>query len=331
LNFYLKYFILNNDDTIYKGVVKLTKKLVFGHKSPDTDAITSAISFSYLQNQLGNETEAVALGEISEETKYALDYFNTEAPRVIETAANEVDEVMLVDHNEEQQSVDDIDKVSILSVVDHHRVANFQTANPLYYRAEPVGCSNTIILKLFKENNEAVPKDIAGLMLSAIISDTLLFKSPTSTNEDEKAAKELAEIAEIDLNEYGLEMLKAGTNNSNKSALEIINGDAKSFPMGDDSVRIGQVNVVDPQELLERREELLEEMKNQSKEQDYDLFILLITDILDSNTTVLVHGDEKGKVETAFDNTFENDTLFLEGVVSRKKQVVPPLTETFEN
>jgi len=330
LNFYLKYFILNNDDTIYKGVVKLTKKLVFGHKSPDTDAITSAISFSYLQNQLGNETEAVALGEISEETKYALDYFNTEAPRVIETAANEVDEVMLVDHNEEQQSVDDIDKVSILSVVDHHRVANFQTANPLYYRAEPVGCSNTIILKLFKENNEAVPKDIAGLMLSAIISDTLLFKSPTSTNEDEKAAKELAEIAEIDLNEYGLEMLKAGTNNSNKSALEIINGDAKSFPMGDDSVRIGQVNVVDPQELLERREELLEEMKNQSKEQDYDLFILLITDILDSNTTVLVHGDEKGKVATAFNNTFENDTLFLEGVVSRKKQVVPPLTETFE-
>jgi len=168
-------------------------------------------------------------------------------------------------------------------------------------------------------------------MLSAIISDTLLFKSPTSTSEDEKAANELAEIAGVDLNEYGLEMLKAGTNNKNKSALEIIDGDAKSFPMGDDSVRIGQVNVVDTQELLDRREELLKEMKNQSKEQDYDLFILLITDILDSNTTVLVHGDEKGKVETAFDNTFENDTLFLEGVVSRKKQVVPPLTETFEN
>src|SRR5699024_1771480 len=125
-------------------------------------------------------------------------------------------DVMLVDHNEFQQSISDISEVNILAVVDHHRIANFETANPLYYRAEPVGCTSTIILKLYKENQVTIPKEIAGIMLSAIISDTLLFKSPTCTPEDEAAAKELAAIAEVDLNTYGLEMLKAGTNLSDK-------------------------------------------------------------------------------------------------------------------
>lgn len=309
----------------------MTKTLVFGHQNPDTDAITSAISFSYLQNQLGKDTEAVALGEISDETRYALDHFNFDAPRVIQTAADEVNDVMLVDHNEAQQSVNDIEDVSVRSVVDHHRVANFQSADPLFYRAEPVGCTNTIILKLFKEKEVDIPKDIAGLMLSAVLSDTLLFKSPTSTDEDEKAADELADTAGVNLEEYGLEMLKAGTKMNDKSALEIVDGDAKSFPMGDYSVRIGQVNVVDTQELLDRREELLEEMKVQSEENGYDLFILLITDILDSNSTVLVHGESTEQVETAFGDEVKDDILFLEGVVSRKKQVVPPLTKAFES
>ena len=134
---------------------------------------------------------------------------------------------MLVDHNEFQQSISDISEVNILAVVDHHRIANFETANPLYYRAEPVGCTSTIILKLYKENQVTIPKEIAGIMLSAIISDTLLFKSPTCTPEDEAAAKELAAIAEVDLNTYGLEMLKAGTNLSDKSAAVLLDLDAK--------------------------------------------------------------------------------------------------------
>jgi len=163
-----------------------------------------------------------------------------------------------VDHNEPQQSLDNIDEFEILSVVDHHRIANFETAGPLYYRAEPVGCTNTIIFKIYKEHGIDVPKDIAGLMLSAIISDTLLFKSPTCTAEDERAAQELAEIAEVDLQAYGMKMLKAGTNVNSKSAQDILNGDAKSFEMGDKTVRIGQVNVVDVQELLQRKDELIE-------------------------------------------------------------------------
>lgn len=304
--------------------------LVFGHKSPDTDAVTSAISFAYLQNQLGKDVEPVALGEISEETQYALDFFNTEAPRIVTEADSNVEAVMLVDHNEPQQSLDNIDEFEILSVVDHHRIANFETAGPLYYRAEPVGCTNTIIFKIYKEHGIDVPKDIAGLMLSAIISDTLLFKSPTCTAEDERAAQELAEIAEVDLHAYGMKMLKAGTNVNSKSAQDILNGDAKSFEMGDKTVRIGQVNVVDVQELLQRKDELIELAEKNNVAEGYDLTLLLITNILESDTVGLVVGSGIETVEAAFNQTVNDYQIKLPGVVSRKKQVVPPLTDAFE-
>lgn len=305
----------------------MSKILIFGHQSPDTDAITSAISFSYLQNELGKTTEPVALGEATDETQFALDYFNADNPRVVTAIADEADEVMLVDHNEAQQSVSDIDQVEVLAVVDHHRIANFQTSNPLYYRAEPVGCTNTIILKLFKENNVEIPKNIAGLMLSAIISDTLLLKSPTCTKEDEDAARELADIAGVDLESYGKDLLKAGTNTSDKSADQILNADAKNFPMGEYNVRIGQVNVVDVQEVLDRKDELLSEMDKQSEANSYDLFLLVITNVLESDSVALVHGNDRQKVAEAFDKDIVEDTLLLEGVVSRKKQVVPVLTK----
>jgi len=304
--------------------------LVFGHKSPDTDAVTSAISFAYLQNQLGKDVEPVTLGEISEETQYALDFFNTEAPRIVTEADSNVEAVMLVDHNEPQQSLDNIDEFEILSVVDHHRIANFETAGPLYYRAEPVGCTNTIIFKIYKEYGIDVPKDIAGLMLSAIISDTLLFKSPTCTAEDERAAQELAEIAEVDLQAYGMKMLKAGTNVNSKSAQDILNGDAKSFEMGDKTVRIGQVNVVDVQELLQRKDELIELAEKNNVAEGYDLTLLLITNILESDTVGLVVGSGIEIVEAAFNETVNDHQIKLPGVVSRKKQVVPPLTDAFE-
>lgn len=307
----------------------MTKVLVFGHQNPDTDAIASAISFAYLQKELGVNTEAVALGTPNEETQYALDYFKTDTPRVITEAKSETDKVMLVDHNEAQQSVSDIKELDVLAVVDHHRIANFETANPLYYRAEPVGCTNTIILKMFLENDIVIPKEIAGLMLSAIISDSLLFKSPTCTPEDTKAAEYLAEIAEVDMNTYGLEMLKAGTNLSDKTPLELINADAKTFPMGDKSVRIGQVNTVDIKEVLNRQDDLELAMGEENSEHSFDLFILVITNILDSDSTILVVGEPKEKVEEAFNVTLVNNTAELPGVVSRKKQVVPQLTESF--
>lgn len=307
----------------------MSKILVFGHQNPDTDAIASAISFSYLQQQLGKNTEAVALGTPNEETAYALNYFNVEAPRVIEQALPETNQVMLVDHNEAQQSVADIKELDVLSVVDHHRIANFETANPLYYRCEPVGCTNTIILKLYKEHNVEIPKNIAGMMLSAIVSDSLLFKSPTCTPEDVAAAKELAVLADVDMAVYGLDMLKAGTNLGDKSELAIINGDAKTFPMGGKNIRIGQVNTVDVEELMARQEALEAAMTTENAENGFDLFLLVVTNILTSDSTALVVGEPREKIEEAFNVTLENNKAVLNGVVSRKKQVVPPLTNAF--
>lgn len=306
----------------------MAKILVFGHQNPDTDAIGAAISFAYLQKKLGKDTEAVALGAPSEETQYALDYFNVTAPRIVENAG-ESKQVMLVDHNEFQQSIANIAELSILAVVDHHRIANFETTDPLFYRAEPVGCTSTIVLKLFKENSVEVPKQVAGMMVSAIISDTLLFKSPTCTQEDIDAANELADIAEIDLNGYGLDMLKAGTNLSDKSAEVLLDLDAKSFPMGDKNVRIAQVNTVDLKEILTRQAELEAAMRAENEKNHYDLFILVITDILNSNSELIAVGSNLEQVEAAFSVTLNSNRAFLEGVVSRKKQIVPQLTEIF--
>lgn len=308
----------------------MSKILVFGHQNPDTDAIGAAIAFANLQKELGKDAEAVALGEPNEETAFALNHFGLTAPRVVETVANEVEQVMLVDHNEFQQSAADIEKVEILAVVDHHRIANFQTANPLYYRAEPVGCTSTIILKLYKENSVEVPKNIAGMMLSAIVSDTLLFKSPTCTQEDVQAAKELAEIAGVDLEGYGLEMLKAGTNLGTKSAAELIDLDAKSFPMGGSNLRIAQVNTVDLAEVFARQAELESAMQEANAANGYDLFVLVVTNILDSDSEILIVGEPKENVEKAFNVTLANNRALLKGVVSRKKQVVPQLTAAFE-
>ena len=308
----------------------MSKLLVFGHQNPDTDAITSAISYAYLLRQLGEDAEAVALGTPNEETQYALDYFKKEAPRVIGDVSEETNHVALVDHNEVQQSAAGVEKVEVEYVVDHHRIANFQTANPLFYRAEPVGCTNTILYKMYKEYGVDIPKDIAGLMVSAIVSDTLLFKSPTCTQQDIEAATDLANIAEIDVNVYGLEMLKAGTNLGNKSTDDLIDLDAKSFPMGGVNLRIAQVNVVDSEELLARRDELEESMRVANDKNGYDTFVFVITNILTSVSTVLVVGDHLDKVAQAFNASYNDGVLTLPGVVSRKKQVVPPLTVAFE-
>jgi manganese-dependent inorganic pyrophosphatase len=306
------------------------KVLVFGHKSPDTDAICSAIAFAELKKKLGEDVEAVRLGELNGETEYVLNHFNVEVPRLVKTVANEVPAVYLVDHNERQQSVADIDKVEVLSVVDHHRIANFQTKAPLYYRAEPVGCTCTILNKIYKERGIAIPKTIAGLMLSSIISDTLLFKSPTCTDEDVKAAKELAEISGVDTQSYGLAMLKAGTNISDKTAEELITMDMKPFTMGNYSVEIGQVNVVDFDDALSRQTELEAAINKEIQAKKLDLFVFAVTNILTSDTEGLILGKAASAAEKAFHVTLKNNLAVLKGVVSRKKQIVPPLTEALE-
>lgn len=305
----------------------MEKILIFGHQNPDTDTICSAIAYADLKNKLGFNAEPVRLGQVNGETQYALDYFKQESPRLVETAANEVNGVILVDHNERQQSIKDIEDVQVLEVIDHHRIANFETAEPLYYRAEPVGCTATILNKMYKENNVTIEKEIAGLMLSAIISDSLLFKSPTCTDQDVAAAKELAEIAGVDAEEYGLNMLKAGADLSKKTVEELISLDAKGFTLGSKKVEIAQVNTVDIEDVRKRQAELEAVISKVVAEKNLDLFLLVITDILENDSLALAIGNEADKVEKAFNVTLENNTALLKGVVSRKKQVVPVLTD----
>ncbi|MGD6834371.1 manganese-dependent inorganic pyrophosphatase [Sutcliffiella halmapala] len=306
----------------------MSKVFVLGHKNPDTDSICSAIAYAELKKQLGMDAEPVRLGELNGETEYALKHFNTVVPRLIETAANEVQEVILVDHNEFQQSVSDINQVRVLEVIDHHRIANFETSDPLYYRAEPVGCTATILNKLYKENNVEITKEVAGLMLSAIISDSLLFKSPTCTEQDVQAANELAAIAGVDANSYGLDMLKAGADLSDKTVEQLITLDAKEFQMGDYKVEIAQVNTVDTADVLKLQEELELAILNTIANKGLDLFVFVVTDILTNDSVALTLGKETAAVEKAYNVTLENNTALLRGVVSRKKQVVPVLTDT---
>lgn len=302
--------------------------LVFGHKNPDTDTITSALAYAELKKKLGMDAEAVRLGEVNGETQYALDQFRVKAPRLIDGVKGEAEEVILVDHNEFQQSADGIEGVRILEVIDHHRIANFQTADPLYYRAEPVGCTATILLKLYKEHGVEIAPDMAGLMLSAIISDSLLFKSPTCTDEDVKAAKELAEIAGVDAEAYGLEMLKAGADLSQKTIEELISLDSKEFSMGDYRVEIAQVNTVDANDVLNRKAEVEAAMATAVDNKGLDLFVLAITNILTNDSEAVVVGPKPELFEQAFSVTLQDGLATLPGVVSRKKQIVPVLTDT---
>ncbi|MCM3726934.1 manganese-dependent inorganic pyrophosphatase [Neobacillus cucumis] len=307
----------------------MEKVLIFGHKNPDTDTICSAIAYADLKKQLGYDVEPVRLGQINGETQFALTTFNAEVPRLVEAVASEVNSVILVDHNERQQSANDIADVRVLEVIDHHRIANFETSDPLYYRCEPVGCTATILNKMYKENGKEIKKEIAGLMLSAIISDSLLFKSPTCTPEDVAAAKELAAIAGVDAETYGLEMLKAGADVRDKSIADLLSLDAKEFEMGSSKVEIAQVNVVDTADVLERQTELEAAIANIVAEKNLDLFLFVVTDILTNDSVGLAIGSKTAAVEKAYNVSLENNTATLKGVVSRKKQIVPVLTDIF--
>ena len=300
------------------------EKLIFGHKSPDTDTICASLVLANLRTKLGDTVKACRLGEPNKETKFALNYLNVEVPELI-SGVEENQEVILVDHNEFAQSADGIEKAKIKMVVDHHRVYGFETAEPLYYRAEAVGCTCTILFKMYKENNVEVDKTMAGLMLSAIISDTLLLKSPTKTEEDEKAVKELAQIAGIDYEKYGLEMLKAGTDLSDLTAQELISLDCKECSLNGKKAKIAQVNSADISVMLERKAEIEEAMNADIEANGVELFVFVITDIIESNSQAIVLGAQTDIFERAFNTTLENDEAYLPGVVSRKKQILPPL------
>ena len=303
--------------------------LVIGHKNPDTDSIWSAIAYSELKNKLGQNTKPVRAGELNKETEFVMDYFKSEIPALNPDISGR--DVILVDHNERTQTADGFEGAKILELIDHHRIANFNVDEPLKVRMEPVGCTSTIIFDMYKENGLLPDKITAGLMLSAIISDTLLFKSPTCTEKDTIAGRELSKIAEIDLAVYGVEMLKAGTALDDKTINELLNMDMKIFDVNDFKIGIAQINAVDEKAILAKKEEILLEISNIMKSDNLNMFMFVVTNILTNNSMGLVAGEKQEIVEKAFNSKIINSELTLEGIVSRKKQIVPPLTKALSN
>lgn len=295
--------------------------IVFGHKSPDTDTICSAIVMADLQTKIrGKKVTPCRLGEINEETKFALKKFNAEAPKFIEKV-EEGQKVILVDHNEFSQSVEGIENAKIEAVVDHHRINNFETSEPLFYYAQPVGCTSTILFELYSSNNIKIPAQMAGLMLSAIISDTLLLKSPTTTEKDKKALEALAKIADVDVNIYGLEMLKAGTNLDKYTEDELIRLDAKKIEKEDIKYVIAQVNTVSIPDILKRKEKIEQEINKEILAKGLSLFVFVITDIINSNSEAIVLGDRTDVIAKSYE--IKDNIAVMPGVVSRKKQILP--------
>ena len=295
--------------------------IVFGHKSPDTDTICSSIVMADLQTKIrGEKVVPCRLGEINEETKFALKKFKAEEPKLIEKV-EEGQRVILVDHNEFSQSVEGIENAKIEAVVDHHRINNFETSEPLFYYAQPVGCTSTILFELYKANNIEIPAQMAGLMLSAIISDTLLLKSPTTTEKDKKALEELAKITDVDVNIYGLDMLKAGTNLDKYTEDELIRLDAKKIEKEDIKYVIAQVNTVSIPDVLKRKAKIEQEINKEILAKGLSLFVFVITDIVNSNSEAIVLGDRVDAIAKTYE---VNDNIaVMPGVVSRKKQVLP--------
>ena len=299
----------NKNNKKEKRKNKMDKIYITGHKNPDTDTIMSALVAEYLYTHLGYNVEAIKQGELNPETKFAIEKTGLRIPNTI-TKLTKNSKVILVDHNNPMESLENITELNITNIIDHHAI-KLDLGSPTYVRTEPVGCTATILFKMFRENSIEIPKNIALAMLSAIISDSLLFKSPTCTDEDKKVASELEKIAGINKEEYGMEMLKAGTDLSSYSIEEILNIDRKTAVYGNYKASINQVMTADVEETLKLKEELEAGMQKMIENENLDLFMLLITDIINSDSTVIALGNKTEAVEKGYNVTLNNNMAVL--------------------
>lgn len=242
----------------------------------------------------------------------------------------EPQEVMLCDHNELAQAVPGIETGKILSVVDHHRFGGLQTADPIRIDVRPVGCTCTIVTNLYREHGVEIPKEIAGLLMSAIISDTVLFKSPTCTEQDKEAVFYLSKIAGVDYEEYGLKMLKAGADIGDMTPAQIVKNDSKPFQFGPYKAIISQLSVMDTDQVMAMKDAIVADMQEVCATEGYDLSLVMVTDIIKEGTILLFTGEPSSLVAAAFGQEATNNEMFLPGVMSRKKQIVPPLTNAVD-
>lgn len=298
---------------------------IYGHLNPDTDAILSPIILTDFLKKLGSPNIIVPcrLGEINKETQYILNHFKKDSPLLISDLSG-ADEVILVDHNSPSQSLD-FKNAKIVGLIDHHAITGFEYNEPIEIITRPVGCTCTILYQLYKYNNITISKDIAGLMISAIISDTLLLKSSITTQEDIDAVVLLSDYIDVNYKEFGIELLAAGTNISDLSEYEIINLDNKKYTVNGYKINIAFLNSIDPKEALVRKKQLLEEINKYLAESNEQLFILVIVNIIDMDSYAIVSGELYKVVETAFDVEIQDNETFLKGINSRKKDVYPKI------
>ena len=301
---------------------------IFGHTNPDSDSIIGAISLAYLKNQLGEDCIATRQGDISPETEFILNKFGATVPELKTSYAGE--NVYLVDFSDLAQAPKDIKEATILGIVDHHKLGDITTDTPLECWIRPIGCSNTVIKEMFDYYGIDIPKNLAGMMMCAILSDTVIFKSPTCTKADTKAVKDLAKISHIeDYKALAMEMFIAKSAIEGASARDLNTRDYKAFDMNGTKVGIGQLEMVDISVLESRIDELFSDMKLMKQEDGLHTIMILLTDIMKEGSQLLVLSDDISKIEKAFNVKIQDNQAWLDGVLSRKKQVIPFLQPQF--
>ncbi len=301
---------------------------IIGHMNPDTDSICSAIAYAEFKKQAGFSGNYIAarIGELNPETAYVLNRFGFREPVLLEDGAGK--KIILVDHNEESQSIEGYSEAEIVEVIDHHKI-NFRCSKPIFYHNEPLGSTATILGEMFLSRTERIDKGVAGILLSAILSDTVVFKSVTTTDRDIEVANKMAEIAGIDdVKSFGIEVKKAKSSLKGLSAKDVIFSDFKDFDFNGRKVGIGQIEVVDSREAVDRRMEFIDELEKIRLEGDYDLVVLMVTNIMEEGSDLMVAGLTE-RIEKAFKAKVENNRVYLKDVMSRKKQVVPQLEGVF--
>ncbi len=302
---------------------------IIGHKSPDLDSIAAAVSYAELKNNLEGKEEyfPARAGDVNKETAYTLEKFDFGNPELLENIAGK--EVILVDHNEIVQAAEGVSEANIIEVLDHHKI-DFHYSDPITFRSLPWGASCTIIAQDFFAHNLEPNKNTAGLMLSAILVDTVITKSPTCTDMDRQIIEKLAKIAEIeDWKQFGMELFKIRSSVNELSAIDIIKGDFKDFQTQVGKLGIGQVETVDLNEFKDREEELIQELGKIKNSENYHTVVLFITDIIKEGSLFLVATTDQKKTERALQSKLEESKVFLPGIISRKKQVAPNFTCVF--
>lgn len=302
-----------------------TTQYVVGHQQPDTDAICSAIAYAHLKQEQEHDAVPVRCGEINPETRFVLDRFDVDDPAMLDDASGK--QIVLVDHNEYSQTAPGMEDAEVVEIIDHHRVGDVETGQPIHCRIEPIGSTSTLVTKLYRENDVDIPEHIAGLMLSGLLSDTVVLRSPTTTSTDERIAQDLADIIGVDVEEYGRELLQQKSKLGEKTPREMVTGDFKEYDMGERTVGIGQVETVTPEQVLEQKEAVIAAMQELREERGYEFLTLLVTDLLAEDTEAFFVGNHRDTFEQALDTTVEDAQASLPGVMSRKKQVVPPLED----